>query len=250
MKGTSTAVSKEKTSPVTQVTKVMRKGKPHEYLDLLAKAKTDTNVMMEKAKDEVESKAASIYIPKLYAILIKYDYPPKNARQIITDDCVKPKGMWARSYVTEFMPDEVKDQTKAKGGKASGKSRKAKGEQKLVEFVEDHKKHLPGLANAPKPVVQAVSKLGGEALLDLYGLEHFKQMGERSADKWAKLKEEVRTLQLHIETEEHRELVRAFEESLSARANGTGGYTLFIVNGEYSKVEADVRGEPEKSVNK
>lgn len=250
MKGTSTAVSKEKTAPVTQVTKVMRKGKPHEYTELLTKAKTDTGVMMDRAyeivTDEIQGKAARIYIPKLYAILIKHDYPPKNARQIITTDCEK---MWSLSHVSRWMPGG-KDETKAKGGKASGKSRKAASKQKLDKFVEEHKKQLPGLANATPEVVQVVSKLGGDKLLDLYGPEHFKEMGERSADKWTKLKEEARTLQLHIETEEHRELVRAFEESLAARANGTGGYTLFIVNGEYNKVEADVNGMSEKSVNK
>ena len=246
------------TETVERVPRQLRKGVPDEYSKLLQEARAETNELVEQQL----KKAAKRYVPKLYGILKDAGYEPFNARMIIVADC---KSIWAKAYVETYLPTETKDQRKAVGAKKMVDKRRTKIEtekkniknalkpiipdatDKEVDAVRKHPR-LVGLAAASPETRARVAKAGGDAKYEQHP-EEFSEMGHESADKWTKLKEQYQTLQVEIEDEEHKQIVNAYQESLAMRANGTGGYVLFIKNGDYEKVEA-TNGTPAKTVNK
>ena len=247
----------------------MRKGTPDEYRALLQTAIDDTSTMVRAAVQDSQDpkvqkafeKSAKIYVPKLYDILIKYDYTPKNARVVILDDCRKVK-LWSKVYIVKFLPEETRDQSKRIGGKAAAKKREEGRQQELEQIREVVKPLLPkateaelklvkrigvdklkvGLANAEEETRQRVARSGGEAKYDQHP-EDFSEMGKKGMDsRW-------HTAKVQIEDEEHRQIQAAYQESIMRRANGTGGYILFIRNGEFEKVEPNA-GNAAKSINR
>lgn len=257
--------------------KELRKGVPDEYKELLAKGKADYGVMVEKTKEaavviidkakeqvselknSAKDKAAKIYVPKLYKILIAHEYPPKNARAIITDDCTK---IWTERHVLRWMPKETKHPGRSSAGSKSGKVRGERRDEKnkqtleqLEEIFPDIKKEDPKTQehaikmatgmNSPKvtdAVRTAVAKSGGEGKRDKYGNEVFSDMGDRSA--------EIRhgVFKLAINREEHKELCKAYEQSVDAGAGGS--YTIYWKDGGYDRVVPDLNGDAEKTVNR
>lgn len=239
-----------------RVTREMRKGVPDEYNALLNKARTDTDVMV---KERLE-KAARLYVPKLYTILIEADYPPKQARVVIKEDC---RGLWSEEYVLKFLPDEVRDKSKQIGGRARQKKLREKLEieskekDEIIEQISPQVKGaekkllkklptqtLKGLAAADEETRQRVAASGGNAKYDQHP-EDYSEMGKTGMEnRWG-----GKTLQLVVEQEEHQLFVNAYKESVQSRDDGTGAYTVDIKNGDIEKVEPII-GNTQQSINK
>jgi len=245
-----------------RATRELRKGLPDEYKELLAKATTETNAMVEQALAKTSSplyKAARLFVPKLYDVLTKHDYPAKNARVIITEDC---RNLWTERHVLRWIPKSAKNIERSKAGDESGRSRGRKRDEKNKQAIEVLKPIFPKIEEedektqaaaikmttgmgSPK-VTDAIKKFvatsGGEGKRDKYGNEVFSDMGKKSA--------EVRqgTYKLAINREEHKEMVTAYEESMEAGAGGK--YFIFIKDHEYERVEPDLNGDAEKTVNR
>lgn len=242
-----------------RVPRQLRKGVPDEYSKLLQRARVETSELVEQQL----KKAAKRFVPQLYNILKDAGYTPFNARIIIVADC---KSIWTKTYVETYLPAETKNQAKAIGAKVMVENRRKNKQNRLEEIkdkigpeaqnldqkdldVLDKHPKLVGLAAADQETRDRVAKAGGDGKRDKYGNEVFSEMGNESADKWTKLKEQYQTVKVAIEGEEHTQLVNAYQKSLIMRANGSGGYIIFVKNGEFERVEPS-NGTPEKTENK
>ena len=239
-----------------RVTHEMRKGLPDEYTRILQIAREDTQTMVDKEL----LRAAKIYVKKLYNILIGDGYTPWNARIIIVRDC---RGLWGKDHILHQLPEETKDQSKAKGGKERQRRERARLEQeskereKIVNEIlpngtdlekETAKKKIPistlrGLAAADKETRQQVAKSGGDAKYEQHP-EDYSEMGKNGMESRWKY-----SGQIPIEQEEHQQIVTAYKASVSSRNDGTGAYVLFIKNGEYERVKPVIGNTPQ-SINK
>ena len=77
----------------------------------------------DEVLQEARAKAtgsAAIYIPRLFKILVDEDkHTPEEARAIIEHDLIS---YWARTTIRKNLPDEAKDEIKAKAGKEGAKA--------------------------------------------------------------------------------------------------------------------------------
>ena len=245
-----------------RVTRKLKVGLPDDYNRLLDKATTDTNLMVVQQIQE----AARLYVPKLYDILIKNDYDPQSAGNQVKEDCRK---MWGLHEVLKHIPDLGKNESKQKGAKIAGKNRTAKAAMDLEEFVKEIEPIVPvirdlpeseqktlkkGLAKANKKTRVDVATKGGNATNDKYGLEHYKEMGKKSAEsrQYAHQMDAATAFEYVIYYEEHKRFVDAFEESLmSVGSKEHAAYTIAFKGKDLVKVEPHINGQDaQKTVNK
>jgi len=75
--------------------------------------------VLKEAREKAAG-SAGVYIPRLFKILVDEDkHTPEEARAIIEHDLIS---YWARTTIRKNLPDEAKDEIKAKAGKEGAKA--------------------------------------------------------------------------------------------------------------------------------
>jgi hypothetical protein len=203
---------------------------PQEFQELYAKADAERIEQTERAANTVCEK----YVPKLYNILREHGYSIGLSRKIVIHFTVN-RGWWKLGTVRDHFPNEAKNKVKQYAANKSVAVRRENKEAKIQKLEtktidetaeELAKKH--GLANLPLAKRRAIAKEGYEARKQVEPQMESTNGKLSAAQRWG-------TILLVIHKEEHHQLEKAYEDSLSQY--GTGTYVIRLHNGEFVRAE-------------